>query len=77
MKRKVIFIGVVILVLLFGFIANNSRQPTDQDMKLAREYSRGFQNGYLQKQQDLQWQVEAWQKRYLYVLELYENERQQ
>ena len=71
MKSKIIFTGVVILVLLLGFIVSNSRQPTDLDMELAREYSRGYTDGYEARQKDYEREIEALRWKYNYMLELH------
>ena len=79
MKRKILIIGMLILLAASGFVlVKDARQETDQDMELARMYAKGYIDGYKAKQQDLEWQVEAWKTRYFYMIdrevERWENE---
>ena len=64
MKRKVIFIGAVILIFYgFMFVQDN------RDPDIVKAYNRGYVHGYKARQKDLQWQVEAWQKRYYHMID--------
>lgn len=80
LKFKLSLTGAILLLILsvaFVINRNNNSEPTDRDLELAREYSRGYTDGYNAKQQFLQWEVESWKNRYVFILELYENERNQ
>ena len=70
MKRKNWLIGLLILLVSLGFILlTDTREVTDQEWEQARIYSKGYSDGYLQRQKDYEWEAEIWKRRYLILLE--------